>query len=182
MLSKYSKTLNQSGSEGASEGPAEDYAPIQDGGGKKKKGSKKSKKSSKKGSKKSSKKGSKKMTGGGKKKGSKKSSKKGSKKASKKGSKKMTGGAKKKRSTKSKKLSGGANAGFEAFLELKSKIAKDLGIPNSPAAGKVAGAVQKEIKEKNMGSDGKPTISSVEVSKKAYDLFKSNMEKYKKIL
>jgi hypothetical protein len=95
----------------------------------------------------------------------------------------MTGGGKKKRSKKSsKKLSGGANAGFEAFLQLKAKIAKDLGIPNSPAAGKVAGAVQREIKEKNMGSDGKPTISAVEVSKQAYDLFKSNMEKYKKMM
>ncbi len=135
------------------------------GGAKKSKSKKASKKASKKSSKKASKKGSKKMTGGGKK--SKKSSKKASKKASKK---------------RSKKMSGGANAGFEAFLELKKKIASDLGVPNGPAAGKVAAVVQKEIKEQNMGSDGKPSIPAVEVSKKAYDLFKTNVEKYKKAL
>jgi hypothetical protein len=33
-----------------------------------------------------------------------------------------------------------------------------------------------------MGADGKPTIPSVEVSKQAYDLFKSDMDKYKKYL
>jgi hypothetical protein len=135
------------------------------------------KKKSKKASKKASKKGSKKMSGGGKKK-----SKKASKKASKKGSKKMTGGGKKKSKKGSKKMKGGANAGFEAFLELKKKVAAKLGVPNGPAAGKVAAVVQKEIKEKNMGSDGKPTISAVEVSKKAYELFETNVDKYKKAL
>jgi hypothetical protein len=53
-------------------------------------------------------------------------------------------------------------------------------MPNGPKAGKVAAVVQKEIKEKNMGSDGKPNISSVEVSKKALELFESNPDKYAK--
>ena len=79
-------------------------------------------------------------------------------------------------------MKGGSNDGFKAFLELKTKIAKDLGVANGPAPGKVAAAVQKEIKEKHMGADGKPTIPSVEVSKQAYDLFKSDMDKYKKYL
>ena len=69
----------------------------------------------------------------------------------------------------------GTDPGFQAFLDLKKKIAAKLGIPNSPKAGKVAGAVQREIKEKNEGMD------AVEVSKKAYELFESNMEKYKKL-
>jgi len=101
--------------------------------------------------------------------------------------KKMSGGAKKskkasKKSKKSRKMKGGANDGFQAFLDLKTKISKDLNVPNGPAPGKVAAAVQKEIKEKHMGADGKPTIPSVEVSKQAYDLFKSDMDKYKKFL
>ena len=73
------------------------------------------------------------------------------------------------------KTHNGTNPGFAAFLELKKKIAAKLGIPNSPKAGKVAGAVQREIKEKNAGMD------AVEVSKKAFELFESNMEKYKKM-
>lgn len=77
-------------------------------------------------------------------------------------------------------MDGGANAGFEAFLQLKKKIADHLKIPNGPKAGKVAAVVQKEIKEKNMGSDGKPNISSVDVSKKALELFESNPDKYAK--
>jgi hypothetical protein len=70
----------------------------------------------------------------------------------------------------------GTNPGFAAFLDLKKKIATKLGIPNSPQAGKVAGAVQREIKEKN------PGMEAVEVSKQAFELFESNVEKYKKML
>ena len=73
-------------------------------------------------------------------------------------------------------MSRGANPGFEAFLELKKKVAQKLGISNGPAASKVAGAVQKEIKEKN------PNMAAVEVSKKAYELFESDVEKYRKML
>jgi hypothetical protein len=73
-------------------------------------------------------------------------------------------------------MTGGANAGFEAFLNLKKKIAQKLNVPNSPKVGKIAGAVQKEIKEKH------PEMASVEVSKKAYELFESNVSKYEKML
>ncbi len=150
--------------------------------GKKRKGSKKS-------SKKSSKKGSRKHTGGGKKK-SKKSSKKSSKKASrkgskksKKGSKKMTGGGKKKskksskKSSKkgSKKLNGGANAGFEAFLKLKKAVAEELGLSNGPAAGKAAGAAQREVKADH------PDWDAVKVSEEALKLVKANPSKYKEM-
>jgi hypothetical protein len=137
------------------------------------------KKGSRKGSKKTSKKSSRKqnediMEGGAKK----------TKKTTKKSSRKqnediMEGGAKKtKKTTKksSRKMSRGANPGFEAFLELKKKVALKLSVPNGPAAAKVAGAVQKEIKEKN------PSMASVDVSKKAYELFESNVEKYRKML
>ena len=127
-----------------------------------------SKKSSRKGSKKSSRKGSKRMSGGGKKR-SKKSSKKASKKSSKKGSKKSSRKA-------SKKLSGGgANAGFEAFLKLKKSVAELLGISNGPAAGKAAGAAQKEVKSNN------PDLDSVKVSEEALKLVKANPSKYKAI-
>ena len=163
--------------------------------GKKRKGSKKSsKKASKKGSRKGSKKGSKKMTGGGKKKskksskkaskkGSKKSSKKGSRKGSKKGSrkgsKKMTGGGKKKskKASKkgSKKLNGGANAGFEAFLKLKKAVAEELGVSNGPAAGKAAGAAQREVKADH------PDWDAVKVSEEALKLVKANPAKYKEM-
>jgi hypothetical protein len=115
------------------------------------------------------------MTGGAKK----RSSKKASKRRSKKGSKKMTGGGKKKRSSKKgskrgKKLSGGANAGFEAFLELKKKVASALGVPNGPKAGAAAGAAKRDAAEKH------PNMSSVEVMKEAFKLFEANKDKYAK--
>ncbi len=69
-----------------------------------------------------------------------------------------------------------ANAGFEAFLQLKKKIAQKLGVPNSPAVGKIAGAVQMEARSKNAD------ISSVEASVEAYKNFESNIEKYRRML
>jgi len=169
---------------------SEKKSPRLTGGGKKRKGSKKSKKSSKK----SSKKGSRKHTGGGKKKSkksSKKASRKGSKKGSRKGSKKMTGGGKKKskkaskkaskkgskKSSKkgSKKLNGGANAGFEAFLKLKKAVAEELGLSNGPAAGKAAGAAQREVKADH------PDWDAVKVSEEALKLVKANPSKYKEM-
>ena len=93
------------------------------------------------------------MSGGG---------KKSSKKSSKKASKKVTGG--------------GTNPGFQAFLDLKKKIAEELNVSNSPKVGKIAGAVQKEIKETTKD------LTSVEISKKAFELFKTNIPKYKKML
>ena len=55
-------------------------------------------------------------------------------------------------------------------------MATKLGVSNSPKVGKVAGIVQKEIKEKN------PNMEAIEVSKKAYELFESNIETYRKML
>ena len=124
------------------------------GGGKKKskKSSKKgSKKSSKKGSKKSSKKGSKKMSGGGKKK---------SKKSSKKGSKKQRGGR-------------DMNPSMKAFLELKTKIAKELGIPNGIAPAKIAGEINSKLKEK--------IPDAIERAKEAFKIFMEDPEKYRKM-
>ena len=113
---------------------------------------------------------------GGAKKLTKKSSKKSSKKLSEKSIEIMSGGAK----TSSKKTSGGpkkaTNPGFQAFLDLKRKISEILKVSNSPKVGKVAGAVLKEIKEKFKD------MSSVDMSKKAFELFNSNVNKYEKML
>jgi hypothetical protein len=151
----------------------------QSGGAKKKKSSNKaSKKSSKKGSKKS-------MDGDAKKK---KSSNKASKKSSKKGSKKsMDGGAKKKKSSNKaskksskkgskKSMDGGVNPGFQAFLDLKKHIAEKLGISNGPQAAKVAGAVQKDMKEKH------PDKDAVTIAQEGMKHFDANMEHYKQML
>jgi len=114
------------------------------------------------------------LTGGawGKKKGSKKSSKKGSKK----------GGAKKSSKKSSKKGSkkfhqdGCVNAGFQAFLDLKKHIAEKLGISNGPQAAKVAGAVQKEMKEKH------PDLDAVKVAEEGRKHFDKNVDHYKQML
>ena len=112
---------------------------------------------------------------GGAKKLTKKSSKKSSKKLSEKSIEIMSGGKK-----SSKKTSGGpkkaTNPGFQAFLDLKRKISEILKVSNSPKVGKVAGAVLKEIKEKFKD------MSSVDMSKKAFELFNSNVNKYEKML
>ena len=93
----------------------------------------------------------------------------------------MSGGATKTIKKMSKKISKGGpkkatNPGFQAFLDLKRKISEKLNVPNGVNVGKIASAVQKEIKEKH--SD----ISSVEVSQKALELFLSNVSKYKDML
>ena len=126
------------------------------------------------------------MSGGAKKKSSKKTSKKSSKKASKKSSKKASNktsnemlGGKKQKKEKNKTSSAGkkkTNPGFQAFLDFKKSIATKLDVPNSPKVGKLAGIVQKEIKEKN------PNMEASEVYKKSYELFESNVEKYRKML
>ena len=103
-----------------------------------------------------------KQAGGAKKK---KSSKKTSKKTSKKSSKKS-----------SKDLDGGVNAGFQAFLDLKKHVAEKLGVSNGPKAAKVAGAVQKDMKEKH------PNLDSVAISKKGIEHFNANMAHYKQML
>ncbi len=101
---------------------------------------------------------------GGAKKG-KKSSKKASKKSSKKSSKKG-----------SKKMDGGVNPGFQAFLDLKKHVAEKLGISNGPQAAKVAGAVQKEMKEKH------PELDAVKIAEEGRKHFDKNVDHYKQML
>lgn len=99
------------------------------------------------------------QSGGAKKK---KSSNKASKKSSKKGSKKS--------------MDGGVNPGFQAFLDLKKHIAEKLGISNGPQAAKVAGAVQKDMKEKH------PDKDAVTIAQEGMKHFDANMEHYKQML
>ena len=75
-------------------------------------------------------------------------------------------------------FSGGAgmNPGFQAFLNLKKKIAEELKISNGPKAAKIAGAVQKEMKAKYTN------LNSVEIAEKGLEHFKKNHDKYKKMV
>jgi len=120
---------------------------------------------------------------GGAKKGAKKSpakAKKTSKKASKKGGTMtvaneeeedyQSGGAKK---GSKKGQDGGVNAGFQAFLDLKKYIATQLGISNGPQAAKVAGAVQKEMKEKHPDTDA---VKIAELGRKHFDANKNHFK------
>ena len=70
----------------------------------------------------------------------------------------------------------GSNPNFTAFLDLKKHIATKLGVSNGPKVGKVAGAVQRDMKEKF------PSLSSVEISKKGMEHFDKNMDHYKQML
>ena len=110
-----------------------------------------------------------KQMGGAKKRSYKKVSKKSSKKASKKASKKSS-------KKSSKDLDGGVNAGFQAFLDLKKYVAEKLGVSNGPKAAKVAGAVQKDMKEKY------PNLDAVAISKKGREHFDANTAHYKQML
>jgi hypothetical protein len=94
--------------------------------------------------------------------GAKKSSKKASKKASKKGSK--------------VEMDGGLNAGIQAFLDLKKFIADKLGVPNGKEPAKIAGAVKREVQEKN------PNMDTLKVYAEARVLFEKNMDRFKKML
>ena len=85
----------------------------------------------------------------------------------------MSGGAEKMSKGGPKKAT---NPGFQAFLDLKRQISEKLSVPNGVNVGKIASAVQNEIKKNH--SD----ISSVEVSQKAFELFLSNVSKYKDML
>lgn len=102
--------------------------------------------------------------------GGKKSSKKG-----KKGSKKGKKGSKKQEEDESTQ-DGGDNPGFRAFLDLKKHIATKLGVSNSPKVGKVAGAVQKDMKEKHPGKN------AVDIAKLGMEHFDKNMDHYKQML
>ena len=74
-------------------------------------------------------------------------------------------------------MEGGNNPGFKAFLDLKKYIAEKLGVSNGPIAAKVAGAVQRETKEKN--PDVKDGVKIAELAK---ENFNKDMEKYKKMI
>lgn len=92
----------------------------------------------------------------------------------------MLGGASTGAKKSSKKMYGGpkkaTNPGFQAFLDLKKNIANKLKVSNSPKVGKVAGAVLREIKEKFKD------MSSVDMAKKAFELFNTNVSKYEKMM
>ena len=92
------------------------------------------------------------------------------------------GGAEKKESKKSSKKgskkskNGVVNPGFKAFLDLKKYVAEKLKIKNGPQAAKVAGAVQKDMKEKY------PDKDAVNIAKEGMIYFDSNMDHYKQLL
>jgi hypothetical protein len=91
----------------------------------------------------------------------------------------LVGGAKKgKKSSKksSKKMDGGVNPGFQAFLDLKKHVATKLGISNGPQAAKVAGAVQKEMKEKF------PELNAVKIAEEGRKHFDKNVDHFKQML
>ena len=79
---------------------------------------------------------------------------------------------------RNRSFSGGAgmNPGFQAFLNLKKKIAEELKISNGPKAAKIAGAVQKEMKAKYTN------LNAVEIAAKGLEHFKKNHDKYKKMV
>ena len=65
------------------------------------------------------------------------------------------------------------NSGFTAFLNLRKYIATKLGYRDSIKVGKVAIAVQKDMKEMHPGKD------IVEIAKLGRDHFNKHMEYYK---
>jgi DNA mismatch repair ATPase MutL len=70
-----------------------------------------------------------------------------------------------------------SNPGFQAFLEFKQYVAKQLGIANGIPAGKVAGAVNKKMKEK-LG-EGTTPAELLKANKEELD---ANLEKYRAML
>ncbi len=68
------------------------------------------------------------------------------------------------------------NPGFQAFLELKKYIAEKLGVSNGPIAAKVAGAVQKDMKDKHPGMDA---VSLAAEGRKHFD---KNVNNYKQMI
>jgi hypothetical protein len=78
-------------------------------------------------------------------------------------------------------LTGGAtNPGFRAFLDLKEYVASKLGISNGPAAGKIAGAVQRDTKELHKKTH--PDLKGEALKKKAMEHFDANMAHYKQMV
>jgi hypothetical protein len=76
-------------------------------------------------------------------------------------------------------LEGGAkvvNKGMAAFLKLKKFVSEKLEISNGVPAGKVAGAVLREVKSKY------ENITTEDAVKKAMKHFENNIEKFRKML
>ena len=68
------------------------------------------------------------------------------------------------------------NHKFQAFLDLRKYIAEKPCISNYLIATKVAGAVQKDMKEKHPGMD------SISISAEGRKHFDKNMDHYKQML
>ena len=85
--------------------------------------------------------------------------------------KNIIGGSKKK--SKQLDYDGGANAGFQAFLDFKKFVANKLKISNGPSAAKIAGSINTQMKEKH--SD----LGAVEIAKKNTEYFEKNIDKIK---
>ena len=67
--------------------------------------------------------------------------------------------------------------GFARTRTLDQKyIAEKLGISNGPKAAKVAGAVQRDMKEKY------PDLDGIAISKKAREHFDKNTDHYKQMI
>jgi hypothetical protein len=70
-------------------------------------------------------------------------------------------------------LGGGkTNPGFQAFLDFKKYVAEKLKVTNSPNVGKIAGMIQREMKEKHSN------LSAVEIAEKGKEHFDNNKSKY----
>jgi hypothetical protein len=65
---------------------------------------------------------------------------------------------------------------FQAFLDLKKHVATKLGISNGPQAAKVAGAVQKEMKEKF------PELNAVKIAEEGRKHFDKNVDYFIQML
>jgi len=160
---------------------------VQKGGARKRKSKSKSKSKAKKSRKSRKSKSKSKAKKGGARKRKSKSKKTTTKRKSKSKSKakKTTTKRKSKSKSKSKKMKNQeapkkkrkSNPGFQAFLEFKQYVAKQLGIANGIPAGKVAGAVNKKMKEK-LG-EGTTPAELLKANKEELD---ANLEKYRAML
>ena len=65
------------------------------------------------------------------------------------------------------------NPGFQAFLVFKKHVANKLKISNGPAAAKIAGSINAEMKKKHS------ELCAVEIAKKNTEYFDKNMDKVK---
>jgi hypothetical protein len=71
---------------------------------------------------------------------------------------------------------GTANPALKAFAELSKLVSTKLNISNGPNAKKIAGQLQRDIKEKNSN------IKTSEILSAAKSHLEKNMDKYKKLI